>query len=115
MVDEEYHESDKYSPNDYCYKCASKIAKKEGLKVEYESSPEKEDFCLCDSCGKILQAAILWTEQEMEHWLTYLRKEDLKNKRCCYELMEIFHPIYGAYEKFPNEVEKIAHRVMSLA
>lgn len=115
LVDEDYHESEDYNCNDYCFKCATKEAQKAVLYVQEESSPEKEDFCICDGCGKIIETSIIWTEQEMEHWLDNLEKEDLKRKTICYELMKVLEPNYGAFEKFPKHVEQIANRVLSLA
>lgn len=115
LVDEDHNESDDYNCNDYCFKCATKEAKKVGLHVQQESSPEKEDFCICDGCGKIIETSIIWTKQEMEHWLDNLEKEDLKKKSICYELMKVLEPNYGAFEKFAEQVTEIARRVLSFA
>jgi len=115
ITDIDYKELDDYNSFDYCQNCAIEIANKENLLCLQESSPEKEGFCTCENCSKIIETSIIWTKQEIEHWLTNLQKEHLKDKATCYELMKLLEPTYGAYENFPKEVTEISNRVLSLA
>lgn len=113
IIDEECHEPEEHQALDYCADCAKKIIKDRPLRAVAESSPEDENFCQCEECGKILSASIIWTEQEMEHWLEHTKPENLKDEQACYELMNILDwEGYGAYEKFPVEVEQIAQKVI---
>lgn len=114
--------------DDYCEDCIGAIVEKltadesaerpEGF-VEFcfdtESSKEDEGFCLCHKCGKHISVSIIWTEQELEHWLS-LDADDwskaLGDDSCCYELAQILDDVYGSSESFPEETRKIADAVL---
>lgn len=86
------------------------------ITYEYDSiSLEGEDFCICDECGEIIFQSIIWTCQEISHWLNLENKNWKKVKKSvreCYELMNILDPAYGAVEEFPTETLKIAEKVI---
>lgn len=80
-----------------------------------ESSKENEGFCLCDNCGEHISVSIIWTEQELEHWLSLDADEwamSLGDNSCCYELAAILDDCYGSSESFPDETAKIADAVL---
>lgn len=114
--------------DDYCEDCIGTIVEKlfadesaerpDGF-VEFcfdtESSKENEGFCLCDNCGEHIFVSIIWTEQELEHWLSLDADgwaKSLADNSCCYELMQILDDCYGSSEWFPDETSKIADAVL---
>lgn len=85
------------------------------LRISTETSKENEDFLYCDSCGEIINCAIIWTEQELSHW-TNLDDENWKNRKDCvtpyYQIYKILEETYGATEEYPDECLIIAQKVL---
>jgi len=79
------------------------------------TSPEGDDFRHCDMCGEIIEQDILWTNQEMNHWLKDMSNDDWENldsEYNYYELMEILNPYHGSYDKYPEETLQISEKVI---
>ena len=87
----------------------------EELYISTETSKENEDFLYCDSCGKIIECSIIWTDQEIEYW-TKLSNEDWVNYKnsetSYYQIYKILEETYGATEEYTDECLIIAQNVL---
>lgn len=87
----------------------------EELRISTESSKENEGFLNCYSCGEIIECAIIWNEQELEHW-TNLDEENWQNCKNepyhYYQVYKILEECWGATSEFPNECLIIAQNVL---
>ena len=113
---------------DYCEDCIGQVVEKLtqdksaerpadfiGFCFDTESSKEDEGFCLCENCGKHIFVQIIWTEQELEHWLSLDENQwatALKDGSSCYELAAILDEYYGSITPFPTETQRIADLVV---
>lgn len=124
---------DDFSCEDYCEDCIDKKIKEINKRIkdkdtnikipddfneicyQTESSKEGYGLCRCDECGEFIHQSIIWTEQELEHWLEVMNDEDWKKTKTInthYELMKILDPVYGAVEEFPGKTLQIAKKVI---
>lgn len=85
------------------------------LTISTESSPENEGFLNCDSCGEIIECAIIWSKQELETWTEL----DAENWKKCknkpyhyYQVYKILEECWGATEEYPDECLIIAQKVL---
>lgn len=115
---------------DYCEDCIDRvladataspeIEKPEGfvrLCYETESAKENEGFCTCSGCGETIGCEILWTKQEVDHWLSLRPKEwaeALSLPSTCWEIEQVLG-YSGACREFPVETAEIARRVVEAA
>lgn len=91
---------DSYDAGDLCYDCCNKkvnnINKKLVEHSEYKAlvdggwdARETEQSAVCDGCGDNLTYSLIDKDSELEHFNTYLKKEDIKNKNICYQLLNL--------------------------
>lgn len=127
------HTFDYFADDSLCEDCVDKkideinkkITEKDSdIKIPYnfhklcyqtESDREGTNFHLCDECGEIIHQSIIWTDQEIDHWLNIMNDNDykkIKHISTYFELMNIFDPDYGTSEEFPEETKKIAVKVI---
>ena len=130
----EYYDTDGYRKSfeedqgTYCEDC-SEARKQEILKdqeitfpedfeelvIATETSKENEDFLNCDSCGEIIECAIIWTGQELDHWIN-CTDEDWINKKnnsySYYQIAKILEDTYGTKEEFKEKCLLIAKSVL---
>lgn len=81
-----------------------------------DAMPEEEKFTLCSRCGHHIDCAIVWSEQEVGHWLRHKEKDwhrVLSTPSACWQLAQLLDEHYGAGEDFPEEVLEIAVRVLA--
>ena len=87
----------------------------EQLIQSVETSKENEGFLNCDSCGEIIECAIIWNEQELEDW-TNLDDENWKNFKNnnyhYYQVYKILEECWGATDEFSDECLIIAQNVL---
>lgn len=79
-----------------------------------ESMPEKDDFELCENCGREIDVAVLFTfDQEIEHWID--QDIDLENisDQDAYRIYECITSL-DAIEKHPKSVEKLKRKLQNL-
>lgn len=114
---------------DYCEDCVAQVAqdaaanremeKPEGFAEmgwETESCKESEGFCICNRCGESIDCQVIWTNQEVGHWLSLDARQwakQISGKRVCRELSQLLDEHYGAGDKFPMETLEIAKRVLA--
>lgn len=114
---------------DYCEDCVAQAAKDaaanpemekpEGFSEmgwETESCKEDEGFCICNRCGESIDCQVIWTNQEVGHWLSLDARQwakQISDKRVCWELSQLLDEHYGAGDKFPTETLEIAQRVLA--
>ena len=78
--------------------------------------PEEESFARCEKCGDNIDCSMLWSKQEVGHWLLHEGKDwhrVLSTPSACWELAQLLDEHYGAGEDFPQEVMRIAERVLA--
>lgn len=130
----EYYDKDGYlcafdeDQGTYCEDCSEEIKEEilndkeiefpkdfQELRISTESSKENKGFLNCDSCGEIIECAIIWNKQELEHW-TNLDDENWQNCKNnnyhYYQVYKILEECWGATEEFPNECLIIAQNVL---
>ena len=87
----------------------------EELVIGTETSKENEDFLNCDSCGEIIECAIIWTDQELDHWINCTDEDWVNCKNSpysYYEIAKILEDTYGAKEEFKAKSILIAESVL---
>lgn len=71
---------------------------------------------ICDSCGEIIEVAILWTfDQEIDHFLGFDDSEMEVSLECLnssYCMMKVLEPIYGAVEEYPEKTLLLAKKII---
>ena len=86
------------------------------LRISTEYSKEHEGFLNCNLCGEIIECAILWDKQELEHW-TELDEDNWKNCKNepyhYYQIYKILEECYGATKDFEKECLIIAEKVIT--
>lgn len=76
-----------------------------------ESSPEKDDFELCENCGREIDVAVLFTfDQEIEHWIDQDIDIDNISDQDAYRIYECITSL-DAIEKHPKSVEKLKQKL----
>jgi len=80
-----------------------------------ETSKENAGFLHCDSCGEMIECAIIWDKQELEYW-TGLDDENWQNCKNnnyhYYQVHKILEECYGAKEEYSDECLVIAQKVL---
>lgn len=79
-----------------------------------ESSPEKDDFELCENCGCEIDVAVLFTfDQEIEHWID--QDIDIHNisDQDAYRIYECITSL-DAIEKHPKSVDRLKTKIETL-
>lgn len=77
-----------------------------------ESSPEHEEFLLCDECSEIIDVSVIWTKnsQELEHWESKdITLKSIPGPRMAYELKNV---IKGCYETNPKRCIQLATKLL---
>jgi hypothetical protein len=76
-----------------------------------ETSKEGEDFCVCSDCGEIIHQSIIFTSDEIRHWLS-LSDSEFKNAldsaRKCFEIKTLLEEGEAL-----NALSSIAMRVVN--
>ena len=87
----------------------------EELIQSVETSKENEGFLNCDSCGEIIECAIIWGNQDLEEWTKLGDENWLRCKNTeyyYYQVYKILEQNYGASEEFNSECLIIAQKVL---
>ena len=76
-----------------------------------ESSPERDDFELCENCGCEIDVAVLFTfDQEIEHWIDQDIDPDIISDQDAYRIYECITSL-DAIERHPKSVEKLKEKI----
>ena len=122
-VDGDLNELEDYSDhNNFCEDCYDEIL----LEIKKlnasnillcESSPEKEDFCICDNCHEIIETSHLFTSQEFEHFLGLTDTEFMAALECprsCYEMKKILEDgVWNATKREEQMRVQLANRILA--
>lgn len=98
------------------YKSHDCSSSEEFRQISYstESSPEKDDFELCENCGCEIDVAVLFTfDQEIEHWVDQDIDIDNISDQDAYRIYECITSL-DAIEKHPKSVEKLKQKILNL-
>ena len=75
----------------------------EELVIATETSKEIECFLNCDSCGEIIECAIIWTDQALDHWINCTDEDWIKCKNNPYSYYQIAKILQNAYDDAEKE------------
>jgi len=87
----------------------------EKLTQSVETSKENEGFLNCDSCGEIIECGIIWTDQELDHWINCTDEYWINCKNSpyiYYQIYKILEDTYGAKEENKAKCLLIAKSVL---
>lgn len=109
----EYNNKLKNSPNKIGYGCSEETFKYVvKILMTEESSPERDDFCYCDNCGRLISTVgVLHTfSQEIEHWLdadTSVNFNELEDQDC-FIINEL---IENAIDEYPELIKNLKTKI----
>ena len=83
----------------------------EKIGYSIESSPEEDDFILCENCGTEIDVYVLFTfSQEIEHWINEIENNNFSidniSEQDAYRIYNCLTSM-DALEKHPKEVKKL--------
>lgn len=112
----EYTEKIKHSPDEIEFSRPDMIEEIVRVQLIEEGSAERDDFCYCDNCGKLISTVgVLHTfTQEIEHWLS----DDVSVDINCLTDTECFilnNLIDNASEKYPDLISDLKQKISGTA